>query len=197
MVFAVAPEIETEAKVEQRKSIFEVTPVIKDSLTTDNERGEVIESGAVEESAESTEPAASLPTGLVERQPQLSDDFSSVQDFMDTGNSARLVVLTAPTWCAPCRDYEAVINKFNHSESFDADIQVIDIDKYPRLYQLLKGRNSVPQTLSLEGEDISRVYGPMTKKWIEDKLNPPAKAAKAVVQPQKFWCTTHQRWEQR
>ena len=118
-----------------------------------NIRGEVIEST----------PVSSLPTGP--QQPQLSHSFTSVQDFMNAGNSKRLVVLTAPAWCAPCKLYQAQIGGL-HSESFDAKIQVIDIDKYPRLYRLLRGNQSIPQTFWIEGNAIHRVWGSQPREWL-------------------------------
>lgn len=208
-VFAVTLAGSTvEPVVEQRQSIFDV------SNQPETEREEVIESDSGDSEAESSEPK-SLPLDPQQVEPttvttnavqsvlpaaSLSDEFASTREFFESGDNSRLVVLTAPAWCPPCKVYEPILNRFHASESFNAPVQVIDIDKHQALYRLLDRHGQVPQTLWMSNGQVKSVIGSQSAQWLQAKtgFNPePLQATKENVKQQMFWCTTHQRWETR
>lgn len=181
LLTAIYPAIETEAETKpQRDSIWESVETGAGSETAPNERREVIQSNATQRDLnpkslpldpQQVEPDLPAAIAVVPSSPAvLSDKFESVQQFMDAGLSTRLIVLTVPAWCVPCREYANIYKQFDASESFDAEIQVIDIDKYPQLYRLLNKSGQVPQTHWLQDGNRNWVTGKQSKAWLQVRL---------------------------
>ena len=106
-----------------------------------------------------------------------SQGNSSALEYMLSSGS-KMVVLTAPSWCGPCQQYEPALSQFEGS------VEVIDIDRYPEKYQLLKGRkNSVPQTLYVDGDKIKHEYGPQSVTWLQEKLGVQGVAKRTTAAP--------------
>jgi len=100
------------------------------------------------------------------------ESVRTAEDFLNAGNPARLVILTAK-WCDPCTQYKKQMTDFNASKRFDADIQFVDIDDYPHLYRILKHpKNSIPQTIYADQNGrIHREVGAKSKRWLSDRIH--------------------------
>lgn len=109
------------------------------------------------------------PPAVTSPAPQLTDQFHTIEEFLNAGNPARLIVLTAD-WCQPCRRYRNVLDQFDSSESFTADVQVINIDRHRELYRLLSGQQVIPQTIWREEGGLRRRYGEQSRQFVQDAL---------------------------
>lgn len=128
------------------------------------------------------DPKLSLP---LDREPPrtLSETFANPSDFFREGAPKRLVVLTAD-WCKPCQQYKQNMTGLNVSESFDAEIQLVDVDKYPHLWNLLRQSDSIPQTLLFDGNSITQFVGTQNNLWLQQKLGKQPAMRQVEKQPQ-------------
>ena len=66
----------------------------------------------------------SLPSDPLDDQPELTDTFATVAEFLEAGRPDRLIVFSAD-WCGPCQAYKQALAPWQPSESFDAKIQIV------------------------------------------------------------------------
>lgn len=164
-----------------------IAPKLNQPATPSTQREEVIQSDLPRLNPTilaGNDPADSLPAGPVEQQASLSDQFPDASSLLGRGNTRRLVVLTA-LWCGPCQTYKGSFVGHDVSEAFNAEIQLIDVDKYRHVYDAVRGNNSIPQTLWLENGTVQRVYGAQSAAWVAERLG---KATNQVVSAQLPLC---------
>lgn len=149
-----------------------MVPKLNQPATPSTQREEVIQSDLPR--LEPTvlvgnDPTLLLPVGPAEQQASLSDQFPDASSLLGRGNTRRLVVLTA-SWCGPCQTYKGAFNGHDVSESFNAEIQLVDVDVYRHIYDAVRGKNSIPQTLWIENGIVQRAYGAQSAAWVAERL---------------------------
>jgi hypothetical protein len=81
-----------------------------------------------------TDDFGEAPSEPVAPEVSLSGTWATSKDFLNQGDTNRLILLTEPSWCGICVGYEEFLAKeFDTSESFNAEIQVVNLDKHPHL----------------------------------------------------------------
>jgi thiol-disulfide isomerase/thioredoxin len=172
LAFVIAPHNREFA--DQLQDVREVLqPTDTSSLfpTTQEPREEVIQ--VLTETA-----GGSLPPDPLDDQPELTDTFATVAEFLEAGRSDRLVVFSAD-WCGPCQAYKQALSPWEPSESFDAKIQIVDIDRFPHLSRLF-GVQAIPATY--DGTNL--FVGAQSQAWLRSRIpSPPTVETGKVAAP--------------
>ena len=120
----------------------------------------------------------SLPPEPSDDQPELTDTFSTIAEFLEAGRPDRLVVFSAE-WCGPCQAYKQTLAPWEPSESFDAKIQIIDIDRYPHLSRLFNVQ-AIPAT----HDGTNLFVGAQSQAWLRSRIpSPPTVETGKVAAP--------------
>lgn len=133
----------------------------------------------------------SLPLDPVIPPVSLTDTFATPSDFFRGGDPTRLVVLTA-SWCGYCPQHITNANGLQMSESFDAEVQLIDVVKYPAVGRLLNPSGVLPATLAMSGEIVTVTHGVQSRAWFYEQLSkelPATQAASSPVQQRNTYST--------
>lgn len=120
----------------------------------------------------------SLPPDPLDDQPELTDTFATVAEFLEAGRSGRLIVFSAD-WCGPCQAYKQVLKPWQPSESFDAKIQIVDIDRFPHLSRLFNV-TAIPAT----HDGTNLFVGAQSQAWLRSRIpSPPTVETGKVAAP--------------
>ena len=106
----------------------------------------------------------SLPPEPLDDQPELTDTFATVAEFLEAGRPDRLIVFSAD-WCGPCQAYKQTLAPWQPSEAFDAAIQIIDTDKYPHLSRLFNV-TAIPAT----HDGTNLFVGAQSQMWLRSRI---------------------------
>jgi len=173
LAFIIAPHNSEFA--DQLQDVREVLqPAERSSLfpTTQEPREEVIQVSTTEASG------VSLPPDPLDDQPELADTFATIAEFLEAGRPDRLIVFSAD-WCRPCQAYKQTLEPWKPSESFDAKIQIVDIDEHSHLSRLF-GVQAIPAT----HDGTNLFVGAQSQAWLRSRIpSPPTVETGTVAAP--------------
>ena len=173
LAFVIAPHDSEFA--DQLQDVREVLqPADTSSLfpTTQEPREEVIQVSSTEASG------VSLPPEPSDDQPELADTFATIAEFLEAGRPDRLIVFSAD-WCGPCQAYKQALAPWKPSASFDAKIQIVDIDRFPHLSRLFNV-TAIPAT----HDGTNLFVGAQSQAWLSSRIpSPPTVETGKVAAP--------------
>lgn len=101
----------------------------------------------------------------------LNARFSNITDFFLAGDAKRVVLVTEPSWCGPCRQYENnVLPTFSIKvgEGFEDTLQVVRTDEHTHLREIFKGYvPGYPCHLSLRAGQVYFSTGAKTEEQVK------------------------------